>query len=97
MGIGKPVQGQSSKELHDNSGQRSGLEGTGAAGDTRLAGDRVPGMSRDEGKGVDPSAPAQAHNRGLNKETTENDHKGQSDAQDREPETATTVASESKS
>ena len=108
-GLGHPGQGQTSAELrHDGSRgrkkQSSGLEGVGAGGsDTRLPGDRVPGMKAGAGSGINTHDPGQAGQRALDRDeamvgeaggVTGRGNAGGLAAQERVPESAETVAAE---
>ncbi|EMC92209.1 hypothetical protein BAUCODRAFT_27538 [Baudoinia panamericana UAMH 10762] len=89
-GIGKPIQGQSSKELHhDGQSGRKGQSGGGLEG---LA-SGVEGS-----KTVDAHDPQFAGQRAMDKDEAVigRGNVGGAAAQDREPESATTVATENK-
>ncbi|KAK5116419.1 hypothetical protein LTR62_007966 [Meristemomyces frigidus] len=83
-GVGKPVQGQTSSELRDNKSSDTGLDGI---------------KSGAQGKTVDPRQPENANQRALDKDDAQGKTGGRgtvggAPAQEREPETASGVATE---
>jgi len=84
-GLGKPMQGMTSQEVHRDGGERSAGKG-GAEGVGGSAGQST----------VDPHAPEMAGQRALDKDEAVIGRGGQPDAQDRLNETAETVAKENK-
>ncbi|KAK4631499.1 hypothetical protein CLAFUW4_03622 [Fulvia fulva] len=78
-GLGKPISGQSSKELHDGSQQRAGgIEGLKSTGQGT----------------INPHDPAHAGQRALDKDEATIGRSDVPDAQERLPQSAESVASE---
>lgn len=84
QGLGKPVQGQSSKELHHDGEQSRNSDGKGLQG---------VGATATEHKTVDHRQPEHAHHRGIDKEEAVGGRSDITGATERVPEGAETVAS----
>ncbi|PPJ57012.1 hypothetical protein CBER1_00580 [Cercospora berteroae] len=79
QGLGKPVQGQTSKELHDGTHTRAGVEGVGGSANQTT---------------VDPHDPQHISQRALDKDEAVVGRGEKASAEDRVPENAETVAAE---